>query len=279
MKAIYKKNCIIGEGPIWREADGRLYFVNPVKAKEICSVLPDGSEPLAFALEHSAAAIGFTKDGNFIISSIDGIFKFNERSGKLSLFSDIKNCNDAKVGPDGAFYVGTQSSKRLGISDKVDGKLYRIDKGGNARVLLDGLILSNGMDWSADGKKFYHTDSDTHILKEYDFDIESGEITYTGRNCSVPHIDGLTIDNGGMIYAACWGMGHIAKIDSEAMQTVGYIEVPVPIPSSCGFFGENLDMLAITTANYDDRAKENASSGYTFATSIGAIGKKPYLFG
>ena len=49
------------------------------------------------------------------------------------------------------------------MSDKTDGKLYSIDKHGNVRVLLDGLILSNGLDWSADGKYFYHTDSGTKL--------------------------------------------------------------------------------------------------------------------
>ena len=279
MEAIYKKNCIIGEGPIWREANGRLYFVNPVEALEICSVYPDGSEPSAIKLTHGAAAIAFAKDGGILISSIDGVFKYDEEKDELTLFSDIDGCNDAKVGPDGAFYVGTQSGARRGISNKVDGKLYRIDKFGKRKILLDGLILSNGMDWSADGKKFYHTDSDTHILKEYDFDIETGDIAYTGRCCYVSHIDGITIGIDGIIYAACWGEGHIAKIDTNTMQIIGYIETPVPIPSSCAFFGENMDTLAVTTANYDERAKENAMSGFTFAHKCNSRGKKPYLFG
>ena len=279
MEAIFKRNCIIGEGPIWRESDGRLYFVNPVRVLEICSVYPDGSEPKSFKLSHGASAIAFAKDGKILISSIDGVYIFDEASGELSLFCDIQGCNDAKVGPDGCLYVGTQSSMRQGFSDKVDGKLYRIDKNGEAKILLDGLILSNGMDWSADEKLFYHTDSDTHTLKEYEYDKSRGSISYTGRSCFVDGIDGLTIDTDGIIYAACWGKGHIARIDSGTMEIIGYIGTPVPIPSSCGFFGENLDMLAITTANYDERAKTYEESGYTFRTSVGAKGKLPYLFG
>ena len=79
--------------------------------------------------------------------------------------------------------------------------------------------------------------------------------------------------------AACRGKGHIARIDSGTMEIIGYIGTPVPIPSSCGFFGEHPDMLAITTANYDERAKTYEESGYTFRTSVGAKGKLPYLFG
>ena len=79
---------------------------------------------------------------------------------------NILYANDMKVGPDGRIYVGTQSSKRYGVSDKIDGKLYSIDSSGEVRVLLDGLILSNGLEWSMDEKRFYHTDSDTHMIKE-----------------------------------------------------------------------------------------------------------------
>ena len=279
MKPIYKKRCIIGEGPIFRESDGRLYFVNPVEAKEICSVRADGGDPRAIQLTYSAAAIAFTKDGRILTAGVDGVFMLDETSGEQTPFCDIKGCNDSKVGPDGAFYVGTQSGKRLGISDAIDGKLYRVSADGKATVLLDGLILSNGMDWSTDGKLFYHTDSDTGILKEYDFDIATGSISYTGRSVCVPHLDGMTFSESGLIYVACWGTGHVAVVDSARMEIVKYIDVPVPIPTSCGFFGENMDMLAITTANYNDTARANAESGYTFFIKTDTRGKPPYLFG
>ena len=280
MEPIFKKNCIIGEGPVWCERNKRLYFVNPVKANEICSVNADGSEPKERRLPVAVTALGFTKDGGLIISSFEGgVFLFDEETGERKQLADIIGCNDAKVGPDGCFYVGTQSSKRLGKSDEIDGKLYRIDKSGNVTVLLDGLILSNGLDWSADEKRFYHTDSDTNYIKEYNYDSEHGSISYTGRACYVPGVDGFAIDERGIIYAACWGREHIALVDTEKMEVVGYIDTPVPIPTSCCFFGEEIDMLAVTTANFDDTARENPESGYTFREKMSTKGKKPYLFG
>ena len=58
MKPIFKKRCIIGEGPIYRESDGRLYFVNPVEAKEICSVRADGGDVSAFVKSMNGALHG-----------------------------------------------------------------------------------------------------------------------------------------------------------------------------------------------------------------------------
>lgn len=278
MEIIYDKNCMIGEGPVWCEAKHRLYFVNPVNDCEICSVAPDGTKREAIRLDFGVAAINFTSRGRLLLCSLSGVYLFDEESGKLELFADIKGCNDAKVGPDGCLYVGTQSSKRLGISKKIDGRLYRIDKHGKAKILLDGLILSNGLDWSADEKFFYHTDSDTNYIKEYSFDKSTGEVSYTKRQIYVTGVDGFTVSADGYIFAACWGQGHISKIDTRTMQVTDYIKTPVPIPTSCGFFGENMEFLAITTANYDDTARKNPTSGYTFKADVGSHGKKPYIF-
>ncbi len=94
----------------------------------------------------------FSKNNELIVSTDDGVFILNGDNTTSPIYHtdkfDIKYCNDMKVGPDGRIYVGTQSSKRKGVSDKTDGKLYSIDKNGNVCVLLDNLILSNGLEWS-----------------------------------------------------------------------------------------------------------------------------------
>lgn len=131
--------------------------------------------------------------------------------------NQINYANDMKVGPDGRLYVGTQSTGWLGLSDRADGKLFSIDKNGIVRTLLENLILSNGMDWSMDETRFYHTDSDTHTIREYAFDKGTGTIHYTGRKVTVPCVDGFTIDRQNRILAAGWGQGCIHVIDTETM--------------------------------------------------------------
>ncbi len=76
----------------------------------------------------------------------DGVFYMSDDGSIEPLYDtekfDIKYANDMKVGPDGRLYVGTMSGKRKGVSDELDGKLYSIDRDGNVKILLDGLILS-----------------------------------------------------------------------------------------------------------------------------------------
>lgn len=205
MKIISKKRCVIGEGPIWNDRECRLYFVNGME-KEICCMDMVSQDLSVRKVDAGAAAIAFDHNNRMLISRRDGVYILNADDTLEPLYNTDKNrlqlCNDMKVGPDGRLYVGTQSGKRAGVSDKTDGRLYSIDKAGNVRVLLDGLIISNGMEWSLNEKYFYHTDSDTNIIKEYAFDKENGDVGFTGRQVTVPGVDGFTIDRNGQLLVA-----------------------------------------------------------------------------
>ena len=283
MRILSKKRCLIGEGPVWNPFEHKLYHVNGFGENEIRIIDVENGDESVRKLDFSVAAIGFSQKGELLISCQDGAFILNDDNTRSPLYDrgqyEIKYGNDAKVGPDGRFYVGTQSSKRFGAGNEIDGKLYSIDKDGKVKVLLDGLLLSNGFDWSIDEKRFYHTDSDTGIIKEYDFDKQNGEICFTGRQVCVPGVDGFTIDQNDMLYVACWGQGHIAVVDTADMKIRDYIKVPAKIPASCGFIGENMEQLVIVTATLGVNIAEDTNAGFTFVCETEARGRKPYLFG
>ncbi len=280
MKILTGKKSIIGEGPIWNEHESKLYVTNGIE-KEILiyDIFNNTSEIRKTAV--SCAAICFSSDNKPIVSHPDGVGTL-ESDGTVTAIYDtdkyrITAANDMKVGPDGRIYVGTQCGKRLGISNKIDGKLYSVDKYGKVSTLLDGLILSNGLDWSPDGKTFYHTDSDTEIIKEYRFDKTFGKISYTGRQVRVSGVDGLCVAENGDIYAACWGRGCIAVIDTARFTVKRTIAVPADIPASCAFVGKNAEYLAITTATFDTNG-QNKNDGLVFLCDVGVKGKLPYKF-
>ena len=280
---VRQNKCVIGESPIWNEFDKKLYFVNSMGPNEICTYDPNTQRISARAYSEGTAAIAFSKDGRMLVSRPSGAYYLNADGSTSPLYDagqhNLRYCNDSKVGPDGRFYVGTQSEKRLGISDKTNGRLYSIDKNGNVRLLLDGMRLSNGMEWSLDEKFFYHTDSDTHIIKEYAFDAQSGDIEFTGREVKVQNVDGFTINKDGQLLAACWGLGHIALIDTKQLTVKDLIPLPVTIPASCGFFGENMDTLAVTTASFGANTDKDPDTGYLCYLKTNSGGRKPYLFG
>ena len=282
MKKLCEKRCIIGEGPYWNERDKTLWFTNGF-ADEICSVNMETGEHTVRSVPGGVSAFAFDWNNRMIVSRYDGVFYLAEDGTMQPLYDTSKYtlqyCNDMKVGPDGRIYVGTQSTMRLCLTDRLDGKLYSIAPDGTVRTLLDGLILSNGMEWSVDEKRFFHTDSDTHIIREYAFDKESGDISFTGREVHVQGVDGFTIDRKDRILAACWGKGHLAVIDTATMEIEDYIKVPASIPASCGFAGQNMDVLAITTATYGIEPETDPGTGYVYICDYPVGGRKPYTFG
>lgn len=282
MKILTDKRCIIGEGPIWNEKERKLYFTNGF-GNEICIYDFETEKVTVRSLAFGVAAFAFDTQNRLIVSHESGVDVLNSDGSLLPIYDhskyQIRYANDMKAGPDGAIYVGTQSGKRKGVSEAIDGKLYRISPEGEVEILLDGLILSNGLEWSADEEKFYHTDSDTKTIKEYAFDKKTGKISFTGRSVFVNGADGFTIGTDGNLYVGCWGKGHVAIVDTSSMQCVGEIVLPCRIPTSCGFCGENMDILAITTASYRADIAKDENAGFTLLKKMNFSGRLPYLYG
>lgn len=281
MRILANKKSVIGEGPIWNDFEQKLYTTNGIENEIlICDIYNNEVEVRKTPM--SCAAICFSKDNKLIVSHNGGVGILENGNIVTPIYDNakykIENANDMKVGPDGRIYVGTQSSKRVGISNETDGKLYSVDKNGNVVKLLDGLSLSNGLDWSPSEDVFYHTDSDTGIIKEYYFNKISGEILYTGRKIRVDGVDGFCVAENGDIYAACWGRSCIKVINTVTFEIKHTISVPTVIPASCAFAGKDMEYLAITTATFEaDKNDENA--GMTFLYDVAVKGKTPYKFG
>lgn len=282
MKILSNKRCIIGEGPIWNEKENKLYYTNGFK-KEFCIFDFNRKELTVRELPFGVSAFAFDTQNRLIVSHVNGVSIISNDNSLTPIYDtskyQIKYANDMKVGPDGAIYVGTQSSKCIGISDKIDGKLYRISPDGDVKILLDNLTLSNGMEWSIDETKFYHTDSKTKIIKEYDFDKMTGKISFTGRELFVAGVDGFTIGQDNCLYVGCWGQGHVAIVDTNTFEIARYIDVPCAIPTSCGFCGKNLNVLAVTTASYNADLEKDKNAGFTILLKTNTKGRKPFLFG
>ena len=102
---------------------------------------------------------------------------------------------------------------------------------------------------------------------------------FTGRQVNVTCVDGFTVNQNGELIAACWGQSHLAVIDTKTMTIKEHVKLPVSIPASCGFFGDGMKQLAITTASYKADTAADPDTGYLCITKMNIGGRKPYLFG
>lgn len=281
MKILTQKRCYIGEGPIWNEREEKLYFSNG-KMREICVYDFQSDRLMIRNVPVWAAAVAFTKNNGLILSHTRGVHIVDGKGALLPLYNEemhsIKYAGDMKVGPDGAIYVGTLSEKIRGVSDNADGVLYRISPHGQVKILLRGLELSNGLDWSIDEKKFYHADTGVSRIREYFFDKETGEIEFSGRQVCVEGVDGLTMGTDGCLYVSCAWKKYIAIIDCETLTVKDYILFEDTFPMSCGFCGKNMDILAVTTASDTADLDKDANAGFTVLAKQPIKGRKPYLF-
>lgn len=112
--------------------------------------------------------------------------------------------NDAKCGPDGAIWVG---SMRIDAS-KPTGALYRISTDGAFERKEGGIIVSNGLGWSADGKTFYFVDTVPGLIHAYDCDPATGTLSGCREFARIPvadgRPDGLAVDAEGGVWCAIW---------------------------------------------------------------------------
>ena len=179
--------------------------------------------------------------------------------------------NDAACDPQGRFWAGTKADHAGGAA------LYRLDGDGHVEMILGGLTISNGLDWSPDGATMYLADSGPRIIRAFTFDAEfgniSGERVLVEMSADVGAPDGLTVDADGDLWVAIWGGGRIHRY-SPAGVLVQELLVPASTALSCAFAGPGLHRLYVTTATEDwDDEQRCAEPGP--GSSIGSTPTQP----
>ena len=219
----------LAEGPLWDPATGVLYFID-ILGKALHALHHTDGQPQQRTVhkQWSLPALPGTlclteRSGVLLVAMQDGLYLFDTSNGQcvhsgVDCEPGVANnrCNDGKVDPSGRLVVGTMC---LDESDagKEKGGLYSVDgsisTGGGAgqwqcRQLLSGLSIPNGLAWSKDGRRFFHTDTPTRQIKEYHYNSETGDLSEGRVAITVPeefgHPDGLTIDDEDMLWVASW---------------------------------------------------------------------------
>src|ERR687889_656408 len=121
-----------------------------------------------------AAAIRPRRRGGAVIGVERG-FALEDADGTLTHLGELwtddsVRMNEGGCDPDGRFYCGSMAyDQRPGA-----GALYRLDPDGSVRVVLEGVTISNGLEWSPDGSLAYYNDTATHRIDVFDYDSSSG---------------------------------------------------------------------------------------------------------
>ena len=259
-----------GEGPVWSPMWGGLRWVDML-AGDVLFLAANGSIERRRVAE-VAAALRPRREGGAVIGVERG-FALEEPDGSLielgELWTDeAVRMNEGACDPDGRFYCGSMAyDKRPGA-----GSVYRLDPDCSVHVVLEGVTISNGLDWSPDGSLAYYNDTATGRVDVFDYDRDAG---LAGRRTFVDteaRPDGLTVDSEGGVWVALANGASVRRYTPEAA-LVAVVELPVTKVTACTFGGEGLDELYITTSRENIAANHELEAGSLFRARPGVTGQ------
>ncbi len=285
---VVDSNCIIGEGPVWDERDGKLYFIDILGRAMHCWNGKEIEKSIQFDQSLGFAVL---RESGGVVAGLQQGYYFADFDGKPAVqVADPEpdrpegRFNDGKVDPAGRVWGGTMpTSLDTGYGEAgPDSALYCMDADRKVKTMLTGVIQGNGLAWTRDTKKFYFIDTQRFCVQEFDYDIDANVLS-GGRVCAeVPSSegipDGMTIDDDGAIWVALWGGHHVVRFDPKSGKTIEKVELPAKNVTSCCFGGSRLDELYITTANLDTDKNEYPYAGGVFVIRPGVSGAPSFRY-
>jgi len=264
---------VLGEGVSWDHETQTLWWTD-IQARRLFRHDFATRATESFATPERLTAFGFAREpGKFIAAFETGIALYEPRMQEVSWLCrphletpDIR-FNDGRVDRQGRFWTGTMIEGPAAAPNSA--ALYSIDHTRSLRAHADGIAISNGICWSADGTRMYFADSPRRTIYVYDFDCEAGTIANRRVFARTPdgaYPDGANIDSQGFLWSAHWGAGKVVRyapngaVDRE-------IAVPAEQPTCVAFGGPDLDLLFVSSARdglADDALARQPSAGDVF---------------
>lgn len=271
--------CELGEGPTWDAAGQRLLWVD-IDGQVLHQLDCEGRHASA-ALDRRVSAVVPDVDGQLVavaglsVARIDEQGRIGETIAALPSDGDGMS-NDARCDPMGRLWVGT-----VDLSGEMKAGLFCVAADGTTRQVRDRVALSNGVDWSPDGRTCYYVDSLLHRVDRLHLDDEGFPIR-TETLAEVDAIpDGLSVDAEGAVWVALWDGGAIHRYrPSGRLDRV--VEVPGGFITSCAFGGAGGTTLFITSARVglpEEDLRSQPHAGALFALDVGVQGRGYTPFG
>lgn len=269
-----------GEGPFWDSRRGRLLVVDMLRGA-VVSV--EGSVEVArHEIGGVTATVRARRGGGFVIATERGFqflsADFVPEGEEIAAFADPSlRMNDGGCDPQGRFYCGTMAYAQTPGA----GTLYRLDNDRSVHRVLEGVTISNGLQWHPDGGHVYYNDTPTGRVDRYDFDPATGRFgrrhTFVDLEPDVGLPDGMALDEAGGVWVALWGGAAVHRYDSAGKLTER-IELPVRQVTACTFGGPDGTTLYITTSRLDLDDGAEPAAGAVFAAETGVRGAIQHEF-
>lgn len=248
------------------DGDGNLYF-SDVPNGGVRRLAPDGSIDVIVPKRRGVGGIALHADGGLVISGRN-ICHVVDGTTRVLFETDAPGFNDLMTDAVGRVICGTIRSDPFDTAEpRSAGEAYRINLDGRVEQLYDGVGLTNGIGYSPDGTRLYHSDSANEHIICHDIDRTDSVDRPVNRRELKPSSgrffpDGLAVDEEGVIWVADFSAGAVLGLSPEG-QTVGRVEVPATKVTSVCFGGDDRRDLYIVTA---DNTEDPSRGGTIFRT-------------
>ena len=291
-QALSPQTYELGESPFWHPQEHMLYWVD-IPGKKVLRANITGAVQ-AWDMPSEPGCIAPATSGGLVLALRHGVFRAREWGGALECITtlpyDIKTirANDGKCDALGRFWVGTIDEPKAGRA----AELFSIDCRGNEPVVqrqAGDALTANGLAWSPDNRTLYWSDTPSHVVHAWDFDLAQNTLAAHRTHLQLPpkpagwsftqtgyagRPDGSAVDVQGNYYAAMFEGARICKFAPDG-SLLAEIAAPAQCPTMPCFGGEDLQTLFLTTARHGRSAPElerYPQSGCVFAMRVDVPG-------
>jgi sugar lactone lactonase YvrE len=276
----------LAESPLWDELNNRLFWVD-IPAGNVHALNLNDGRRVHWHFDGPVGSLGLAQSGRLVIAIAGNVHLFDIAREELVLLValepdyPVKRLNDGKVGPDGAFWVGSMDDRP---AKEEIGVLYRVTADGRAERKIEGFRVSNGLAWSNDAKVMFHSDSRGPWIDSWHFDEATGEISGRVRLRTLSEAegrpDGAACDGEGGYWSCGVSAGCLNRFGTDGA-LLARIDVPVAAPTMLCFAGRDMRTAFITSLREGlnpEKLADHPNAGRIFAIDLGVAGVPIHRF-
>ncbi|MFZ4842957.1 SMP-30/gluconolactonase/LRE family protein [Mycetocola saprophilus] len=263
-----------GEGAVWSPAWGGLRWVDMLAGDILSLDARTGRVDRLDTGSSVAAMIRPRENGGFLVVTEREFALWNE-SGQEWVSDPVwqgasHRFNEGSTTPEGNLFVGTMGY------DQVPGTAEVFGFSANREItpLFDGVTISNGMGFTADGSLMYYVDTPTRRIDVFDYadGVPTNRRPFVTLPEGIGGPDGLCVDAEDGVWLALYGGSGVRRYDRHGVLT-DTIDLPVSKVTSCTLGGEDLRTLYITTSREFLEPHEEPLAGSVFAATVAIPGR------
>ena len=255
-----KFECIVdcknslGECCFWDPRDKRLWWTD-IEGRSIYRLNSDDTV-VEFPLPDRAGFVLPRQDPGFVVGFPSWLALADQKLENFERLHGIETdlpetrINDATVDPFGGIVFGTFNENPDKSARRPNASVYRLAPNGSVEKLFGGITVTNGLEFSLDGRTMYFADTGDGVIRRYNVGDEFSALNEIEPLAS-PDIapgmpDGATIDSDGNYWnARVWG-SCVISLDRHG-NLVQNIELPVKGPTCVAFGGNDLKDIYVTS--------------------------------